>query len=62
MKEKSEKLWKDMMSALAAIGYDGTVSIEHEDSLMSVTEGLEKAIRFMQNVMITEGPCEMWWA
>ena len=57
-----EKLWKDMMSALAAIGYDGTVSIEHEDSLMSVTEGLEKAIRFMQNVMITEGPCEMWWA
>lgn len=56
------KLWKDMMSALRMAGYDGAVSIEHEDALMSVREGLEKAIAFMQDVMITEQPAAMWWA
>lgn len=56
------KLWKDMMSALRMAGYDGAVSIEHEDALMSVQEGLEKAIAFMQDVMITEQPAAMWWA
>lgn len=57
-----EKLWKDMMSTLCLIGYDGPVSIEHEDGLMSVKQGLEKAVAFMQSVMITEKPAEMWWA
>ena len=54
--------WKDMMSALRMAGYDGAVSIEHEDGLMSVKEGLEKAIAFMQDVMINEQPAAMWWA
>ena len=56
------KLWKDMMSPLQLIGYDGAVSIEHEDGLMSVQQGLEKAIHFMKIVMITEKPADMWWA
>lgn len=56
------KLWKDMMSTLRMIGYEGSVSIEHEDGLMSVKQGLEKAIRFLQEVMITEQPAAMWWA
>ena len=55
-------LWKDMMSTLRMIGYEGSVSIEHEDGLMSVKQGLEKAIRFLQDVMITEQPAQMWWA
>ena len=54
--------WKDMMATLRLIGYDGAVSIEHEDGLMSVKEGLEKAITFMQDVIITEQPAAMWWA
>lgn len=56
------KLWKDMMSTLRLIGYEGVVSIEHEDGLMSVKQGLEKAVAFMQHVMITEQPAAMWWA
>lgn len=55
-------LWKDMVSALTMVGYDSAMSIEHEDSLMSVTEGLEKAISFLQQVMIKEKLGEMWWA
>lgn len=55
-------MWKDLMSTLSVIGYDRSVSIEHEDGLMSVKEGLEKAIAFLQDIIITEKPADMWWA
>lgn len=55
------QLWKDMMSTLQLIGYDGSVSIEHEDALMSVKQGLEKAIAFLKEVMITDKPATAWW-
>jgi sugar phosphate isomerase/epimerase len=42
-------------------GYDGVVSIEHEDSLMSAQEGLRKAIHFLQEVMIVEKPGIAYW-
>jgi len=54
--------WKEIISALAAVGYDRSVSIEHEDSLMSVSEGLEKAVTFLQQLIIQEKPGAMWWA
>lgn len=54
--------WKEMMSALRMIGYDYAISIEHEDSLMSVKEGLEKAVTFLQDVMIEEETSGMFWA
>lgn len=57
-----EKAWKDMLSAFVTIGYDGVLSIEHEDVLMSREEGLEKSIRFMQSIMIREKSSGMWWA
>ena len=42
------------MSALVLSGYDGAISIEHEDGLMTGEEGLEKAISFLREVMIFE--------
>lgn len=54
--------WKDMISALKMTGYDGVVSIEHEDPLMSPKEGLEKAVTFLKEIIIFEQPGEMWWA
>lgn len=54
--------WKDMMSALRMIGYDGMISIEHEDSLMTPLEGLDKAIAFLKEVMIFQAKGDMWWA
>lgn len=56
------KMWKDLISTLRMIGYDGAVSIEHEDGLMSVREGLEKAVSFLKEVIINEQPAAMWWA
>ena len=50
------------MSALRMIGYDGPISIEHEDSLMSVNEGLKKAIAMLKETMMFESNGGMWWA
>ncbi len=55
-------VWKDMISALKMVGYDDVLSIEHEDSLMSVNEGLKKAIRMLNEVMTFEKTGGMWWA
>ncbi|PKM63326.1 MAG: xylose isomerase [Firmicutes bacterium HGW-Firmicutes-21] len=55
--------WRDMISNLRLIGYDDILSIEHEDSLMTNTEGLEKAVDFLNKAMIKENkPTGMFWA
>ncbi len=54
--------WNDFVSALRLAGYDGAISIEHEDPLMSADEGLGKAIEFLKGVLLFEKPGEMWWA
>lgn len=56
------QVWKDMISTLKMIGYDGAISIEHEDALMSIDEGLSKAVEFLKEVIVFEKPAEMWWA
>ncbi len=53
--------WKKIISRLLVNGYDGTVSIEHEDSLMSPKEGLEKAISFLKDKIVYEKPGKAWW-
>ena len=54
--------WKEMVTALKTNGYDGVLSIEHEDSMMSIKEGLEKAVAVLKEVLIFESAGEMWWA
>ena len=56
------QVWKDMVSALRMTGYDYVMSIEHEDSLMTPNEGLQKAISFLKEVMVFEEKGGMWWA
>jgi sugar phosphate isomerase/epimerase len=57
-----EKDWRDIVSALRAVGYDYVVSIEHEDALASVDEGLGKAISLLRSCLFAEPPGEIWWA
>lgn len=59
---QSYETWKDIMSALRMVGYDHAISIEHEDSLMSINEGLTKAIEFLKEVIIYDKKDGMWWA
>lgn len=55
------ELWKEIMITLSAIGYDGAISIEHEDALMSREEGLEKAVKFLQEIVIFGEKPKAWW-
>lgn len=57
-----ESEWRDIISNLRMVGYDWVISIEHEDSLMSVNEGFERAVEFLQRIVFQESPAEMWWA
>ena len=54
--------WGEYIAALRHNGYDGVLSIEHEDSLMTPREGLEKAIRFLQSIVLTEPKGKVTWA
>jgi len=54
--------WRSIVSALRLSGYDYVLSIEHEDPLASIDEGLGKAISFLKEVLLFEQPAKMWWA
>ena len=56
------EFWRDIMSNLRMVGYDKVASIEHEDSLMSLDEGLSKAIASMNEAMLNDNkPADMHW-
>ncbi|MDY2609493.1 MAG: sugar phosphate isomerase/epimerase [Eubacteriales bacterium] len=55
--------WRDIVSALRLVGYDKVMSIEHEDSLMSIDEGLSKAVSFLKDILMHDPkPSTMSWA
>ena len=37
------------------------MSIEHEDALASVDEGLRAAVDLLARVVLTEPPVKAWW-
>ena len=53
--------WKAIVSALRTVGYDYVLSIEHEDGLASVNEGLLKAVACLKECIFTEPIAESWW-
>ncbi len=55
-------VWKDIISNLRLTGYNGAISIEHEDGLMADKEGLSKAVAFLKDVLIYEDKTAMFWA
>lgn len=56
-----DEFWKPFVSMLRRYGYDGVLSIEHEDALMSVEEGFEKAVAYLADVIIEEKATTPWW-
>jgi sugar phosphate isomerase/epimerase len=56
-----DEFWKPFVSMLRGQGYDGALSIEHEDSYLSAQEGLEKAVAYLRGVLIREPPAKAWW-
>ncbi|WP_256391357.1 sugar phosphate isomerase/epimerase family protein [Natronoarchaeum rubrum] len=57
-----ESHWKDIVSTLRMVGYEGALSIEHEDSLTSSLEGLEKAVDMLDRAVFDTQPGDAYWA
>ena len=46
-----EPWWDKFVAALAVAGYDGVLSIEHEDPAMSPLEGVEESVALLKRVL-----------
>ena len=53
--------WKRIVSALRIAKYDYVLSIEHEDALASIDEGLGSAVGMLSRVLLTEPAVTAWW-
>lgn len=53
-----ELWWREFVSTLQAVGYDGALSIEHEDPVMSAKEGIEKSVEFLNSIVLRTQPEE----
>lgn len=56
-----QEFWKAFVSELRLAGYDGALSIEHEDSILSINEGFTKAVNFLKETVLTEDRTAAWW-
>jgi sugar phosphate isomerase/epimerase len=56
-----DEFWKPFVSMLRSKGYDWVLSIEHEDSHLSVQEGFAKAVAYLRGVLIREPAGQPWW-
>jgi sugar phosphate isomerase/epimerase len=54
-----EQWWRDFVSVLRLMGYDGVLSIEHEDRLMGSREGVVKSVEFLRPIIISSS-AEVW--
>ena len=51
-----EAWWRAFVAALAKAGYDGVLSIEHEDPAMSAVEGVEQSVDLLRRVIVNRPP------
>lgn len=57
----STSYWRKIMTALAQEGYDGAISIEHEDNTIGQDEGIRKSVAFLQQIIVREQASVCWW-
>lgn len=53
--------WKRLLTELRVAGYEGPLTIEHEDPTMAAREGVVKAVEFLDPLLIREAPESVWW-
>jgi sugar phosphate isomerase/epimerase len=51
-----EQWWREFISALRSVGYNGVLSIEHEDPLLSAREGIVKSVEFLKPLIFETMP------
>jgi sugar phosphate isomerase/epimerase len=50
------QFWADFVSTLRSVGYDGVLSIEHEDPLMDSEEAIERAVVLLKSTAFFKPP------
>ena len=50
------EFWADFVSGLRSVGYDGVLSIEHEDPLMDAEEAIGRAVGLLKNTALFGPP------
>jgi sugar phosphate isomerase/epimerase len=48
--------WADFVYTLRSVGYDGTLNIEHEDTLVNSVEGVGRAADLLKQIVLVEPP------
>ena len=51
-----QQFWAQFLADLRAAGYDGVLSIEHEDVLMDALEGVEQSVALLRSVLPSKPP------
>jgi sugar phosphate isomerase/epimerase len=59
---KSLTWWREVISALRAVGYDGVLAYEHEDPMLDAVEGLEKGIEFLAGSILKKPRSPLWYS
>lgn len=52
---RSDEEWADLLAALTACGYDGVISIEHEDPRYEPEEGIERSAAAIRRALVSAG-------
>ena len=53
--------WRKMITALILAGYDGVLSIEHEDNTRGQMEGISESAKFLSQILAKEARRGCWW-
>jgi sugar phosphate isomerase/epimerase len=48
--------WAEFVYTLRSVGYDGTLNIEHEDTLVNSVEGVGRAANLLKQIVLVEPP------
>ncbi len=56
-----ERFWREFITALRFVGYEGALSVEMECDYMEMTEGTEKAVAFLKPLVLEKPPGKKWW-
>jgi sugar phosphate isomerase/epimerase len=53
--------WRELITELQVAGYDGVLSVEHEDPTMSQIEGLRQAVAHLGPILLRDPPPVPFW-
>ncbi len=55
-----ERTWREVITALRFVGYEGILTLEHESEYMEIQSGLEKSAAFIRTMLLDVPPGISW--